>query len=142
MNWHTLTILHAVPTLFLTGLIWFVQVVHYPLFAWVGEREFAAWEREHCRRITWVVLPLMLAEVALAAWLWWQAPPEWRGWCTIGLVLLGIVWASTFLVQVPCHERLARGLDHPTVRRLVRTNWMRTAAWTARGVVAVILAVG
>ena len=142
MNWHTLTILHAVPTLFLTGLIWFVQVVHYPLFARVGEREFVAWEREHCRRITWVVMPLMLTEVALATWLWWQAPPEWRTWAAAGLVLLGIVWASTFLVQVPCHERLARGLDRPTVRRLVRTNWLRTAAWTGRGVVAVVLAVG
>ena len=142
MNWHLLTVLHAVPTLFLVGLIWLVQVVHYPLFAMVGEREFAAWEREHCRRVAWVVLPAMLAELALTAWLWWHAPPQWRGWCTAGLVLLGVVWASTFLLQVPCHERLAQGRDPAAVHRLVQTNWLRTWAWTARGVVAVVLAVG
>ena len=32
-----LLLLHAAATLFMTGLIWFVQVVHYPLFARVGE---------------------------------------------------------------------------------------------------------
>ena len=39
----------------LTGLIWTIQVVHYPLFARVGEAEWRAYEREHQRRITLVV---------------------------------------------------------------------------------------
>lgn len=36
----TLLYLHAGATLFMTGLIWFVQVVHYPLFLRVGEGNF------------------------------------------------------------------------------------------------------
>jgi hypothetical protein len=135
-------VLHAVPTLCLTGLIWFVQVVHYPLFAAVGQAQFTAYEREHCRRTGRVVMPLMLSEVGLAAWLWWIAPPGAVAATSLGLLLLAVVWGSTFLFQVPCHEQLARRPDGDTMRRLVATNWLRTAAWTGRTGVAGWLLLG
>jgi hypothetical protein len=51
------------------------------------------------------------------------------------LTLVGVVWLSTFLVQVPAHERLALAYEPATQRRLVTSNWIRTASWTARGLV-------
>ncbi len=56
-----------------------------------------------------------------------------------GAVLLAIIWASTALLQVPAHSRLERGFDAHVHRRLVRTNWIRTVCWTARGVVALTM---
>jgi hypothetical protein len=35
-------------------------------------------------------------------------------------------------LQVPLHTRLARGFDPAAHRQLVRTNWLRTLAWTLR----------
>jgi hypothetical protein len=67
MTWPLL--LQAFATFAMTGLIWFVQVVHYPLFRAVG---------------------------------------------------------------VPRHEALRHGFDAPVHAALVATNWVRTAAWTAR----------
>ncbi|MEM9735245.1 MAG: hypothetical protein AAF908_01395, partial [Pseudomonadota bacterium] len=58
--------------------------------------------------------------------------------CQDRAVLLGLVWASTFFVQVPLHGKLERGHDATLVRRLVMTNWLRTFLWTARGVLAVL----
>lgn len=142
MSWPLLTTLHALPTLFLCGLIWFVQVVHYPLFASVGDAQFAAYERAHCRRVTFVVLPPMVAELVLAVCLWWQAPPQWSAWASLGLALLVVVWASTFLLQGPYHSRLLLAPERRTLRQLVATNWLRTGAWTLRGVVAFVLVVG
>ena len=139
MSWQLLTVLHAVPTLYLCGLIWFVQVVHYPLFAAVGEREFLAYEQAHCRRIAPIVLPPMCAELGLAIALWFLAPPSAAPWATVGLLLLAVVWGSTFLVQVPCHERLARRADASAMGRLVASNWVRTAAWSLRGGIATVL---
>lgn len=139
MDWDLLRVLHAVPTLCLTGLIWFVQIVHYPLYAAVGSEPFPAYEREHCRRTGLVVMPLMLAELALATWLWWSAPAAAAAAAMLGLALLAVVWGSTFLFQVPCHEQLSRTADEPTMRRLVASNWIRTAAWSARAGVAVWL---
>ncbi|NRA57346.1 MAG: hypothetical protein HRU13_04425 [Phycisphaerales bacterium] len=120
----------------MVGLIWFVQVVHYPLFARVGGDGWPAYSTSHQARTTMVVGPVMLAEFATAAALLVLVP----GVLSIGgAVLLGLVWASTFFVQVPLHGKLERGHDATLVRRLVMTNWLRTFLWTARGVLAVLL---
>ena len=55
-----LLLAHAGTTLFMVGLVWFVQVVHYPLFGRVGEDEFVAYSR----LTGWVVGPPMLLEAA------------------------------------------------------------------------------
>jgi hypothetical protein len=83
----------------------------------------------------------MLAELALAAWLWRSAPAGLAPWAAFGTALVAVVWGSTFLLQVPCHNRLARGRDDAAIRRIVATNWLRTAAWTARAVLALWLVV-
>ena len=130
-----LLLLHAAATGVMTGLIWFVQVVHYPLFAHVGQAGFAAYAREHQRRTTWVVALPMLLEAGTAVLLALRPPagvPPALAWT--GLALVGVVWASTLGLQVPEHGRLAGGFDAVGARRLVRGNWVRTVAWTLRGV--------
>jgi hypothetical protein len=126
---------HLVATLGMVGVIWFVQVVHYPLFGLVGGAGFPGYAAEHGRRTTWVVAGPMLAELGTGVLLLWRRPnamPAWAAWC--GLALLLVVWASTFGLQVPRHGELAGGFDARAHRRLVRSNWVRTAAWSARGV--------
>lgn len=121
-------------TLFMMGLIWFVQVVHYPLFANTGNAEFSAYEQRHTALTTWVVAPPMLVEGATALLLFWFRPTgvsTWQLW--VGLILLAVIWLSTAFLQIPCHELLSQEFD-PTVHwRLVSTNWIRTAAWSLRG---------
>lgn len=128
----------AVATLALVGLVWFVQVVHYPLFARVPGDAFAAYEREHARRTTWVVAPLMGIEAVCAVVLLVGEPGALTA---LGALLVAVIWASTFLVQVPCHRILERGWDEAAHRRFVRTNWLRTGAWSARGAIAIALVV-
>lgn len=123
----------------LVGLIWTIQVVHYPLMSRVGEARYADYQREHMRRITWLVGPLMLAEVGLALALWLRAttPNEERlGW--IGGLLLLAIWGATAAFSVPAHGRLEGGFDERAHARLVATNWIRTAAWTLRGALALV----
>lgn len=129
-----LILLHASTTLFMTGLIWFVQVVHYPLFAGVSQERFAEYEVAHTQRTGWVVGPPMLVEMgtAIALVLWRpEAIPTLAAW--MALALLGVTWLSTLLQQVPAHRELLSGFDAASHRRLVRTNWIRTVAWTIRG---------
>jgi hypothetical protein len=121
------------------GLIWFVQVVHYPLFAQItgpGERAYAA---EHQRRTALVVIPFMLVEGLTAAVVAASPPPGIpRGAAFAGLALVLLLWASTGMVQMPLHGRLGRDGHRPAaVASLVRSNWLRTALWTARGLLAV-----
>ena len=133
--------LHLVSTVFMAGLIAFVQIVHYPLMARVGRESFKAYEAGHTRRTGWVVVPPMVVELVSAAWIFFQAVgPADRGVAASGLALLGVVWLSTVLLQAPAHSRLMLGFDPLVHRRLVATNWIRTGAWFARVPVALLLA--
>lgn len=129
-------LLHVAATLYMTGLIWFVQLVHYPLFSGVGAVEFLAYQQAHMRMTAVAVGPPMLMEIVGAAMLVW-APlpglPRWSFW--VGLVLVLVIWASTGLLQVPRHDALVtQGFDASIHTSLVATNWIRTIAWSARGV--------
>ncbi len=132
--------IHTYATLAMVGLIWFVQVVHYPMMADVGKVDFAKYEEIHQSRTTWVVAPFMLAEAITAIWLWRFSPDNVPGHLAlIGVVLLAIVWGSTCALQVPAHARLATGFDVASHQFLVTSNWIRTFAWSARGAVAILI---
>lgn len=132
--------LHLVATVFMAGLIVFVQIVHYPLMAGVGEDGFVAYERAHTFRTGWVVIPPMVAELGMAVWLAAAPPaPELRGAALMGLALVAVAWISTAALQAPAHGRLVEGFDADVHRRLVGTNWIRTVAWLARVPVALVL---
>ena len=117
------------------GLIWAVQVVQYPLFARIGREAFPDYHAAYLRRVTPVVGPLMVAEAATALGLLAAPPP---GTCPpmpwVGAFLIVVIWISTAFLQVPCHRQLEAGFDANALRLLVRTNWVRTLAWTARGI--------
>lgn len=117
----------------MTGLIWFVQVVHYPLFAAVGAAGFTGYHAAHSRLTTFVVGPLMLVEAAAAVWLALERP-SMATWAGAGL--LAVVWGATFLISVPRHTVLAGGFDVAVIDGLVTTNWIRTVAWSARALLA------
>ncbi|MDB4385449.1 hypothetical protein N9023_01850 [Opitutaceae bacterium] len=121
----------AATTWFLVGLIWVVQIVIYPQMARMVSDGFPAWHRTYTQRIGWVVAPMMVLESALASWWVFSSPDNGLAWVGAGLVM--IVWASTFALQIPLHRRLAEGWDEPTIDRLVATNWVRTVAWSLRG---------
>ena len=126
---------HSAATLFMVGVIWFVQIVHYPLFAGVGREGFASYSTDHARLTGLVVGPPMLLEMATAIALVLFPPrgvPAALPIC--GLALLVAVWLSTAFLQSPQHTKLARGFDAPSQRFLVRTNWLRTVLWSVRGV--------
>lgn len=133
-----LLLVHAATTLFMVGLIWFVQIVHYPLFDRVGEDGFRVYELQHTRRTGCVVAAPMLTELATAVALALRLGGALAG---SGLFLLMGVWLCTLLWQVPAHRRLEKGFDVATHRRLVRTNWVRTILWSARGILALALLV-
>ena len=134
-------VLHLLATFYMLGLIWFVQRVHYPLFGAVGSDRFVAYERAHVDRTGSVVVAPMLLELATGIALVALAPDRVpHAAVTLGLWLLGLIWLSTFALQVPRHRELSNGFDANAHARLVTTNWIRTLAWSARGVLVAWMA--
>jgi hypothetical protein len=138
----TIVLASIASTLFLAGIIWFVQLVHYPLFASVGQSQFAHYETEHAGRTTWIVAPAMLIEAATSVLLLWIRPNVISiEIAAAGFMLTGLIWGSTFVMQVPLHARLSAGFEPTLHKSLVATNWVRTLAWTGRAWLALMMIV-
>ena len=124
------------------GVIWVMQVVHYPLMRFVSGEQFARFETAHRTRISWVVGPLMLLEgVCVLAFLF--APPVglawWLPWVGAGVEAIAI--GTTVFISAPLHEQLNAHFNQATLDRLIATNWIRTIAWTGRAAVAIAMLV-
>ena len=137
MTW---LIAHAAATLFMVGLIWTIQSVHYPLFARVGAADLISYENEHTlRMVRLLAIPAGL-EISTGAALMWARPSGVGLWLVLlAGALLVAIWTSTVFVQVPLHRRLADQPDGSVVVQLVRSTWLRTALWTGRGVLVVVM---
>lgn len=133
-------LVNLVSTLFMTGVIWFVQLVHYPLFRRASRTMFFEFVRGHSIRTSWTVMPPMLVELLSSIALLMQ-PPEFleSALAQLGVVLVAAIWLSTFLVQVPLHRKLSNGYSATAVRALVLTNWIRTLLWTARAILLLLV---
>ena len=128
-------------TWFMTGLIWFVQVVHYPLLAHTGRERYVDYQRLHMSLTTWVVGPPMLVEAITALLMFRYRPTSVTTLeLSIGLALVAAIWLSTLLFQVRCHRDLCAGFEATCHGRLVATNWIRTAAWSLRGALTLWMA--
>lgn len=128
-------------TALMTGIIWFVQIVHYPLFGRIPADGFTQYEQSHTVRTGWVVAPLMILELATAAALPMLGDPVAASPAYLAaLGCLILIWASTFLIQVPLHGILEKHPDATAMRRLVTTNWTRTLLWSVRlGLLATLM---
>jgi hypothetical protein len=115
--------------------------VQYPFFSHFTAESFTKYHDDYRFWITPVVAPPMIVELAASILLLFYPPANIDSkllWC--GLFLTLIIWASTFFLQVPLHEKLAAGFDAQTHAALVNTNWIRTAAWSLRAVLVLYFA--
>lgn len=134
-----LRVAHLAATAYLAGLVWVVQLVVYPAFRVVGPTDrWADYHARHTVAISWAVGPAWLAQaVTVVALLVTDPSPL----VLLAALLAAATFAVTAAVSVPLHARLGRAYDDQVARRLVRTNWARTAAWTAGAAAAAALVV-
>jgi len=122
-------VLALATSLMMTGLIWLVQVVHYPSFHHIDQTQFRQFSTFHTQNITYIVMPLMAVELLSSLVLVIRNPDPFN---LSMIALLAIIWLSTAFISVPCHNQLAHGYNAEVVDHLIRTNWIRTIAWTIK----------
>jgi len=113
----------------MVGVIWVIQLLHYPSFHFINEKNYIEFQHFHMQRISFIVIPVMLIELASALLLSYF----FRSSLTIILLalLLGI-WGITFIFFTNMHQKLTNGYDRANVDSLVKINWSRTALWSLR----------
>ena len=79
----------------------------------------------------------MLIELALAGLLLVAADFGLK-YIICGLLVI-CIWLSTFLLSVPCHQRLNRGKNLKVINLLIMTNWPRTILWSLKAICLLLL---
>lgn len=127
--------------LFNTGLIWTIQIVHYPGFLKVSEESYQAYQSFHMKSITSLVGPSMLLELLFSVWALMfikQLPAP--GWHLTTILILALIWVHTALWASPLHMKLVAGYNEKLVHDLIQANWWRTIGWTLRaGILGLIV---
>jgi len=130
--------LNAASTFMMMGIVWFAQVVHYPLLDEVGFEALPSYQRLNIQLTTSLAGPIMAMEAGTALILAWKRPAAVsRSAAMTGLALVAVIWISTAILQLPQHEALAGGFDPAAHAALVGSNWIRTIAWSLRGALVV-----
>lgn len=133
-------LLNIVSAFILVGLILTIQFVHYPSFRYISNRQFEEFHRFHSKRISFVVIPLMLVELVSSLILYLNNQDNMISIVfLINLILVVSIWVLTFLGIVPIHNQLAKTFDNLTFKKLLLFNFFRTILWISRGLLMIIL---
>lgn len=132
----SLLLLNLVASWVMVGVIWFVQVVHYPLLSVVPVESAVSVAHEHQRRTALVVMAPMTVQgfTALGLLYWTPLHTHWQQYWVSGF-FIGVALLCTVLLSVPRHQRMVTNPDVKVGRELVNTNWPRTIAWTLSAVI-------
>jgi hypothetical protein len=135
-----LNLTHFCATWGMIGVIWFVQIVHYPLLAKVGLKEFPEFEKALTFRTSFIVIPLMVTEITASfLLLGLKYGTTLQTLVVLNFAAVLLIWISTFFIQVPLHNQLLLGFDSKAHAKLVKTNWLRTILWTTRGATSILI---
>ena len=129
MEFELLLKVNFISTSIMVGVIWVIQLLHYPSFHFINDQNYIEFQQFHMQRISFIVVPVMLIEVASALLL------AYFFGSSLTIILLALVlciWGITFIFFTNMHNKLTDGYDHSIVDKLVKINWSRTALWSLR----------
>lgn len=129
---HVLFDLQLISTFAMIGVIWVIQLVHYPSFSFIEEKNFVQFSKFHQTRVTYIVAPLMFIELLTAVSL---VVLKNELLFVINFVFLLFIWISTFFYFISAHTDLSKGKDPVKIKELVLLNWARTIFWTLCGII-------
>ena len=112
----------------LVVLIWIIQRIVYPSFLHYSTENLVIWHKEYTSRFSAIVIPLMIGQLVISIY---QAIIVTNLYTVVSLVIVILVWLSTFLQFVPIHANIAKGrVSEKMLNSLVTKNWLRTFLWS------------
>tara|TARA_Y100000814_G_C12316754_1_gene396871 strand:- start:766 stop:1146 length:381 start_codon:yes stop_codon:yes gene_type:complete len=118
------------------GLILTTQIVNYPLFLKVNQNSFTSYHQFYVKRISLIVVPVMLLELIISFYLFYSYPTALT---ILSFIILIMIFLSTFFIQVPIHGSIEIFADNNLFLKLIRTNWIRTVLWFIKGFILIKL---
>ena len=117
-------------------LIWCVQLVIYPSFRYIDQSALIVWHSKYMKRLAVIVLPLMLGQLGVCAFLLIRALGVSN---VIQATLVTLIWIHTFVRFVPFHGKIGQNsTENVEFRSIIAQNWVRTVFWTIIFILTII----
>ncbi len=124
----TLAIIQLLLDFGLVVLIWIIQLIIYPSFIYYPNENLVPWHRKYAFRFSFIVIPLMLGQLGISIY---QVIAFANLYTVLSLVIILLIWISTFLQFVPIHSKISKGsTSEEMLNSLVTKNWLRTSLWS------------
>jgi hypothetical protein len=120
----------------LLGLILTIHFVHYKSFKFIDIERFVEFHRFHTKNISFLVLPLMTSEAVLSITICYF---YFSILSLANLLLVALIWITTFLLQVPSHNKLSTGKSMPEIKKLISGNIYRVCLWFLKVIVSTLI---
>lgn len=113
----------------LVVLIWMVQLLIYPGFKYFGSKGLGSWHRIYTRNITFIVAPMMIAQLIIMSYFWIHYPAMLAP-NILYTILVSLTWITTMLFFIPMHASIDKNpTDLKLLNKLTNWNWMRVFLW-------------
>ena len=136
MGIEILSEVHFLSTSLMVGIIWVIQLLHYPAFNFIKESDYVEFQHFHMQRISFIVVPVMILELFSAFMLVYYVRSNLLILC---LIILLFIWLITFVFFTKLHQSLLGGYDKIIVNKLVQINWSRTVLWSLRLIILIYI---
>ena len=120
------------------GVIWTMQLLHYPSFHFVSKANYRSFQEFHIKRITFIVAPAMLIEAISGSLCLIYIIDDIENFFVISLILLVVIWLMTAFIFSKLHQNLLDGYSKIIINKLIRLNWIRSLLWSFRFALLII----
>ena len=124
---------HFISTSIMVGVIWIIQLVHYPTFLFIDKQKYFNFQKFHMSKVSYIVMPAMTVELFSGIYiLLYSENLIENNLFLLAFSFLVLNWVITGLVFVKIHNSLLIEYNMQTILLLVKLNWIRTTLWSLR----------
>ncbi len=137
MNQPFVFFFHLIFSAIMVGVIWVIQLVHYPSFHFIDKDIYDSFQKFHMNKISIIVIPVMILELVTGFLLLIGNSKNILIIISFGILIL--IWGITGLFFSDAHGKLILGYNELIVNKLVSMNWIRTVLWTFKMILLLYL---
>ena len=136
MEIDTLYFIQIVCNSYLVSLVFMTQFITYPTFLDIDKDKFSEYHRKYVNNISFIVAPVMLIELLTLSLIAYFSS---EFLIIKSLILLLVIWLTTFFIMIPSHNRISKSFNKKEIISLINYNWVRTILWSFKLLLIIFL---
>ncbi len=136
MEIDTLYFIQIVCNSYLVSLVFMTQFITYPTFLDIDKDKFLEYHQKYVNKISFIVAPVMLIELLTLSLIAYFSS---EFLIIKSLILLLVIWLTTFFIMIPSHNRISKSFNKKEIISLINYNWVRTILWSFKLLLIIFL---